>query len=59
MVGRQAGRGPVGGEREVGIAVRADEVKLLQDDGTGVADGVGDLAEMGDDVVGNQVISTG
>ncbi len=45
-------RGPMRLEGQVGIAMRADVVKLLQDDRAFRAGGVCHLAEMGDDVVG-------
>ena len=47
-----AGRAPVGVEREVGIAVLADRVELLQDHRAGRFHRFGDRPEMGDDVVG-------
>ena len=52
MIAGMARGGPMGLEAEVGIAMRADMVELLQDDGALGAGGVGHLAEGGDDVVG-------
>ena len=58
VIGWQARRAPMRGERQVGIAVGADVIQLLQNHSACGFDGIGDFAKMRDHgVIGMDVIA--